>query len=251
MGTGGASRSDEEVEDLMVGLVARRAFDAARPIELMPGVWHNRDGSDLTAEEIAALDELEWLRPSGPSAPWSNHMSTGIRVWPLSSVLIDGMMTEEIGRPSTYALHAETINGSGQLRIPSPGALPELTTQGARVLRRVPREALLPETCRAIERALGSASDREEGVMDMTRLIRMRIDGWMAAAPDSFRAPLIDYLMRVTEADMSLPLEARADPFGTATLLPDSDPIDLPSADDLPVEDPLGDPETQVADLIF
>ena len=251
MGPGGAPRSDEEVEDLMVGLVARRAFDAARPIELMPGAWHNRDGSDLTAEEISALDELEWLRPAGPSAPWSNHMSTGIRVWPLSSVLIDGMMTEEIGRPSTYALHAETISGSGQLRIPSPGALPELTPEGARVLRRVPREALLPETCRAIERALGSASDREEGVMDMTRLIRMRIDGWMAAAPDSFRAPLIDHLMRVTEADLSLPPEARADPFGTATLLPDPDPIDLPSAGDLPVEDPLGDPETQIADLIF
>jgi DNA topoisomerase-1 len=251
LGIGAAPRSDEEIEDLMVGLVARRAFDAARPIELMPGVWHNRDGSDLTAEEVDALDELEWLRPSGPSAPWSNNMSTSFRVWPLSSVLIDGMMAEEVGRPSTYALHAEAISGSGQLRTPFPGGLPELTAEGTRVLKRIPKEALLPETCRAIERALSSASDREAGVMDMTRLIRMRIDGWMAAAPDSFRSPLIEHLLRVAQADLSDPQTERTDLFGTEALLPDPEPIDLPSPDDAPAEDPLGDPETQIADLIF
>jgi len=249
--SGGAAQSDEEIEDLMVGLVARRAFDAARLIELMPGIWHNREGSDLTAEEVDALDEMEWLRPSGPSAPWSNQMTTGLKVWPLPSILVDGMMMEEIGRPSTYALHAETISGSGQLRTPFPGALPELTPEGARVIKRIPKEALLPETCRAIERALSSASDREEGVMDLTRLIRMRIDGWMAAAPDSFRSPLIEHLMRVTEADLSEPQTDHPDPFGTEALLPDPDPIDLPSPEDAPTEDPLGDPETQIADLIF
>jgi hypothetical protein len=249
--TPGAVRSDEELEDLMVGLVARRAFDAARKIELMPGVWHDRDESDLTGEEVEALDELDWVRATGPAAPWSNHMSTGFRVWPLASVLIDGMMTEEVGRPSTYALHAEAISTSGQLRTPHPGGLPELTPEGARVVRRVPKEALLPETCRAIERALASGSDRETEVPDLTRLIRMRIDGWMAAAPDSFRSPLIEHLLRVTQADLTDPKGAEADRFGTETLLPDPDPIDLPGPEDPPPEDPLGDPETQIADLIF
>lgn len=248
-------RTEEEVEDLMVGLIARRAFDAVRPIELAPGVWHNRDGSDLTAEEIEALEGLEWVRPSGPAAPWSNHMSTGLRAWPLSAILIDGMMIEEVGRPSTYALHAESVAGSGQLRIPRPGALPELTPEGARVLRRVPKEALLPGTCRAIERALSATSEAERDVPDLTRLIRMRIDGWMAAAPEGLRAPLIEHLMRVTQAELSgagpdRPGAEGADPFRTGALLGGADPIDLPALGEPPEEDPVGDPETQLADLI-
>ena len=240
-------RTEEEVEDLMVGLIARRAFDAARAIELAPGAWHNRDGSDLTAEEVDALEGLEWVRPSGPSAPWSNHMSTGFRAWPLSSVLIDGMMIEGVGRPSTYALHAESVAGSGQLRIPRPGALPELTPEGARVVRKVPREALLPATCRAIERALSAGSDGERDVPDLTRLIRMRIDGWVGAAPEGLRAPLIEHLLRVTQAELSAP--DGADPYRTGALLPGPEPILIPDPG-APEEDPVGEPETQLADLI-
>lgn len=239
-------RTDEEVEDLMVGIVARRAFDAARPIELAPGVWHNRDGSDLTAEEVEALEGLDWLRPAGPAAPWSNHLNTGFRAWPLPAVLIDGMMIEEVGRPSTYALHAETIAGSDQLRVPAPGELPELTPKGARVVKRVPREALLPDTCRAIERALSSGTPEDREVPDLTRLIRLRIDGWMGAAPESFRSPLVDHLMRVTSADP----DQGPDPDPTGALLPGSDPIDLPLPGEAPEEDPVGAPETLIADLI-
>lgn len=244
--------SEEEVEDLMVGLVARRSFDALRSIELMPGVWHNRDGSDLTPDEVEALDTLDWLRPSGPAVPWSNAMSTGFRAWPLTSVLIDGMMIEGVGRPSTYAVHAESICGSGQLMTPFPGGLPQLTPEGRRVLKKVPREALLPETCRAIERALSSGSEAEAGVMDLTRLIRMRIDTWMAAAPEPFRAPLIEHLMRVSRVGPE-----DVGPFGTAVLVPDPDPDTDPDTDplradpDTPPEDPVGEPETELADLLF
>jgi DNA topoisomerase-1 len=238
--------SEEEVEDLMVALVARRAFDAARSIELMPGVWHNREGSDLTPEEVDALEGLDWLRPVGPAAPWANMMSTGFRSWPLPAVLIDGMMIEGLGRPSTWAVHAEAIAGSGQLRLPSPGTLPELTPEGVRVIRRVPKEALLPETCRAIERALSSGSDTEGEMIDITRLIRMRIDTWMAAAPDSFRAPLIDHLVRVSEARPS-----EVDPFGTGALLPDPEPVSALLGEGGAPEDPVGDPETELADLMF
>lgn len=243
----GGIRTDDEIEDLMVGIVARRAFDAARSIDLAPGVWHNRDGSDLTPEEIDALEGLEWLRPSGPSAPWSNHMSTDFRAWPLATVLIDGMMMEEVGRPSTYALHAETIAGSDQLRIPTPGELPQLTPKGARIVRRIPKEALLPTTCRAIERALSCPAPGDGEVPDLTRLIRIRIDGWMGAAPESFRAPLVDHLMRITKAD---PDRAGPEPYGTDALLPETEPIDLPLPGEGPEEDPVGDPETHVADLI-
>jgi len=238
--------SDEEVEDLMVALVARRAFDAARSIEMMPGVWHNREGSDLTAEEADALEGLDWVRPAGPAAPWANMMSTGFRPWPLSSVLIDGMMIESVGRPSTWAVHAESIAGSGQLRTLSPGSLPELTPEGVRVIKRVPKEALLPETCRAIERALSASTDQDADMIDITRLIRTRIDTWMAAAPDSFRTPLIDHLMRVSEAR---PTEA--DPFGTAMLVSDTDPVAFIFGEESPQEDPVGAPETELADLMF
>jgi DNA topoisomerase I len=240
------TNSEEEVEDLMVALVARRAFDAARSIELMPGVWHNREGSDLTPEEVEALEELEWLRPSGPAAPWANMMRTGFRSWPIEAVLIDGMMTEGVGRPSTWAVHAEAISGSGQLRIPSPGALPELTPEGVRVIRRVPREALLPETCRAIERALASPVGETGDMIDITRMIRARIDSWMAAAPESLRAPLVDHLIRVSEAGVT-----EADPFGTRALLPDPDVPDPIVLLGEGKEDPVGDPETELADLLF
>jgi len=246
-------RTDEEVEDLMVGLIARRAFDAARQIDLAPGVWHNRDGSDLTDEEVEALEGLDWLRPAGTAAPWSNHMSTGFRPWPLSAILIDGMMMEGVGRPSTYALHAETICSSDQLRIPSPGELPELTPKGSRVVRRVPKEALLPTTCRAIEGALSSEGRGEAEIMDLTRLIRMRIDGWVGAAPESFRAPLVEHLLRITQSgpDQFETKEAeKADPFGTTALLATQEPIDLPLPGAPPEEDPIGDPETLVSDLI-
>lgn len=242
-----AVRTEEEVEDLMVGLVARRAFDAARPIELAPGAWHNRDGSDLTAEEVEALEGLEWVRPSGPSAPWSNHMSTGFRAWPLASILIDGMMIEGVGRPSTYALHAESVAGSGQLRIPRPGALPELSPEGARVVRKVPKEALLPATCRAIERVLSAGSEAERDVPDLTRLIRMRIDGWVGAAPEGLRTPLIEHLLRVTKAELSA--TDGPDPYRTGALLPGAEPILIPDPG-APEEDPVGEPETQLADLI-
>lgn len=242
-------RTDEEVEDLMVAIVARRAFDASRSIDLSPGVWHTREGSDLTRDEVEALEGLEWVRPSGPAAPWSNHMSTGFRVWPLSTVLVEGMMMENVGRPSTYALHAETIAGSDQLSLPSPGGLPKLTPKGMRVIRSVPKEALLPTTCRAIERALSTAVPGESGVNDMTRLVRLRIDGWVGAAPESLRAPLVDHLIRISKVDLTQTKETAPDPFCTRALLPGPDLIDLPLSGADAEEDPVGDPETLIADL--
>jgi hypothetical protein len=243
-------RTDEEVEDLMVRIVARRVFDAARSIDLAPGVWHDREGSDLSEEEAEALEGLDWSRPSGPAAPWSNHMMTGFRAWPLSAVLIDGMMMEGVGRPSTYALHAEAISGSDQMRIPGPGELPQLTPEGARIVRRVPKEALLPTTCRAIERALSCEAPGETAAPDLTRLVRSRIDGWVGAAPESFRAPLIDHLMRITRSDPDRSEGAEAAPFATGALPSEPKPIDLPLPGEEPEEDPAGDPETHVADLI-
>ena len=85
--------------------------------------------------------------------------------------------------------------------------------------------------------------------------IRMRIDGWMAAAPEGLRAPLIEHLMRVTQAELSgagpdRPGAEGADPFRTGALLGGADPIDLPALGEPPEEDPVGEPETQLADLI-
>lgn len=248
--TPGSLRADDEIEDLMVGIVARRAFDSARSIELSPGVWHAGEGSGLTREETEALDALDWVRPSGPSAPWSNNMTTGFRSWPLATILIDGMMMEDVGRPSTYALHAEAIAGSDQVMIPAPGDLPQLTPRGVRILQKIPREALLPATCRAIEKALSCESPDDGGVPDLTRLIRIRIDGWVAAAPESFRSPLVDHLMRITQADPGWIDSSSPASLISETLLPGAEPIDIPLPGEEPREDPLGEPETLIADLI-
>lgn len=182
------------VEDLMVVLVARRAFEAMRPNEMAPGVFHPRAGSDLSPEEIRALDDLEWLRPAGMSAPWARHATTDIRIWPMASVILEGMMIEGIGRPSTWASHAEQAVSSGHFSIPSPGALPRPTPEGVRILKALPRGVWSPATCRMIEKAMADLAPGENPGADILNRMRNRIDVWFRSIDGDVRKVLVDML---------------------------------------------------------
>lgn len=231
-----------DIEDLMVALVARRAFEACRSADQMPGVWHDRPGSDLTLEERERLADLEWLRPAGPGLPWTHDLSTGFREWPISAILIDGMMMEGVGRPSTYATHAQSIASSGQIHTPHPGSLPIPTPEGIKILRKLPKGAWHPGVCRAIEAALQVQSSQEENSGDLLRRVRQRIDAWVSAAPKDLSAPLIAELQRQDE------LYRTERPFDAGAPVPDpSDPPRQAHPDD---DDPVGAPESLVPDLI-
>lgn len=252
----GASRvspgDDREVEDLMVGMVARRSFEASRSNELTRGIYHPRDGSDLAPEEIEALEDLEWTRPAGPGLPWPNRLTTGARSWPLPAVLVDLMMSEGIGRPSTLAAHAEAISSGNELRIPGPGSPPRPTEAGSRALKKLPREAWLPGTCRAIEKGLSSEQLPDGNTADLGRLVRSLIDGWVGAAPETIRDPLVAELNRA-EADI---LARSASGLETDDPEPAPAPVTERSLSEIedPTEeealsDPAGVPETLLTDL--
>lgn len=250
-GHGKLSVDDEhDVEELMVALVARRSFEAARSNELSRGIYRPRDGSDLTRQEREALEDLDWVKPSGQGLPWPNRLSTEHRTWPLSTVLVDLMMSEEIGRPSTWAAHSEAIAGSDELRIPGPGAPPRPTAAGSRVLKRLPKEAWLPETCRAIEGAL-EIPDEDDAKADLGRIVRSRIDSWASFVPDGIRDPLIAELKRAEESLLSKGQAVTAE--GAPDKPPSTTERSLAEFEDPGEEkalsDPVGKPETLLTDL--
>ena len=184
----------DEIEDLMITLVSRRAFEALRKGALAPGIFHPRDDSDLTPEERRALSDLDWTRADGANMPWGRMQMTGLRFWSLASVVIDGMMIEEIGRSSTFANHAAHVEKSGQLRFPALGALPEPSPEGRRILKALPQGMQLPSTCRIIGEAIyGSAPDENEK-SDITRRMRDRINVWFTRMSLDTRTALVDIL---------------------------------------------------------
>lgn len=184
----------QEVEDLMVILVARRIFEALRDGEMAPGVFHARDDSDLTQAERDALADLEWQRPAGQSLPWGRAQATGLRIWPLASVLVEGMMIEQIGRPSTWASHADQVEKSGQVTIPALGALPEPSPQGLRILKALPRGIWNPDTCRMIEHTMSVVASDEDLGSDITHRMRSRVDVWFSGISQEVRAALVEML---------------------------------------------------------
>ena len=192
-------RNAQDVENLMVTLVARRAFESLRDGALVPGVFHAREDSDLTAEERQALADLDWTRARGANVPWSNARTTGLRIWSLAPVIIEGMMIEEIGRPSTLAGHAELVDSSGQLRFPEPGALPEPSPEGRRILKALPRGIWLPSMCRMIEKAMHSEALNEDENAEITRRMRSRVDAWFGKISAEIRGVLVETLK--SEAD--------------------------------------------------
>jgi hypothetical protein len=210
------------VEDLMVTLIARRAFEALRDNEMVPGVFHPRQDSDLTAEEREALEDLDWMRPKSPNLPWSRTQMTGLRIWPMASVVIDGMMLEEIGRPSTLASHADLIEGSGQLSIPSPGALPEPSMAGKKILNALPRGIWNPATCRMIEDAMSRYAPGEDPGGDITARMRSRVNLWFRQVTPEVRESLVDMLKSEGDGTTRTPSKAQS-ALKAADVAPEAD----------------------------
>ena len=188
------SGNHEDVKNLMITLVARRAFEALRDTAFVPGNFHPRDDSDLTREERSALSDLEWTRADGANMPWGRVQMTGLRFWPLASVIIDGMMGEKIGRASTLASHASLVEASGQLRIPEPGALPEPSQEGRRILKALPQGMQVPRVCRMIGETLYKRAPDENGKSKITVRMRDRIDVWFKRMSVEIRTALVDIL---------------------------------------------------------
>ena len=186
----------------MTAIVARRAFEAAKAAKIERGYW--KPGNDLVASSIShedfdLLEDLEWERETGPVLPWTRHMTTGTRAWPRESVLMDMMMTEELGRPSSLPSMLRTIVASGDVDVsdaPEYAAafrIPTLTDQGRANLRKMPKTIWDPATGRLIARALANADgESAETAKDpIDTRIRKRIAVWLNKMDPAVRTPLL------------------------------------------------------------
>lgn len=201
----GAEPDPEMMADLMTAIVTRRAFESAKAAKSERGFW--RPGNDLMStalshEDFDLLEHLEWDRELGPVLPWTRHMTTGARVWPRESVLMDMMMTEELGRPSSLPSLLKTVVAAGDIDVsddpdpfsgPDPFRLPTLTAQGRENLRKMPRTIWDPATGRSIARALAN-SDGESNETPKDHIdarIRKRVALWLGKMDAAVRDPLL------------------------------------------------------------
>jgi DNA topoisomerase-1 len=217
----------DPVTVLMARLVTRRALEASRPIELEVGDWragNNIRPEALSDEDMTLLSNLKWERETLPPLPWGRDLSTGVRLWPLASVIMEGMMIEEIGKASTMAIHVETALSSGDLDMPEPGALPRLTPQGLNAVRKTRRALWNPATCRKIEEHLSGEWDTDCGDrLSFDERVRHRVVGWLLELPDDLQTILLDAL----DDQSGLPVAAGAT-VSAAAAEPEADsPFDI------------------------
>ncbi len=189
---------------LVHGLVARRAAEICRAPGAVPAAWQEAGSGELSTLEAAALDALEWTADIGPQVPWSTMTSTGIRSWPVDTILVEGMVLEEIARPSTWASTASRAVNEGLVHQPYPYALPQLTPHGAAIRRRVARLLSRPEEARAIARALEFPFERPGA--DMQEALRTRLDALCDILPE----PLLDGMARTLELPLAPAVQVRS-----------------------------------------
>ncbi|MEP3667722.1 MAG: DNA topoisomerase [Roseibium sp.] len=223
----------EEVQTIMTMMVSRRAFEACREVTLEVGNWSEDNlpaSSDLDPKDIEVLRDLEWERETTPSFPWGRSLMTGFRAWPMDSVILDGMMTEEIGRPSTLAAHVNTAMNSGDIVPGAPGALPAPSPQGISSLKRTPKAIWNPATCRMIEMHLENAGDfLNEGDGSLHARARIRVGAWFQNVPDQIQGTLMAALRDEQDAgkpgsvsmSASAPETASADEASVYEMNPD------------------------------
>lgn len=187
---------EEDPMEIMARLVTRRAFEATRRVELQVGDWHpgnSKADTLLSSQDIEDLQSMDWERESQAPLPWGRELRTGVRHWPAASMLIEGMMLENIGRPSTLAAHVETAMGSRDIEIGAPGELPRLTPQGMTTIRKTRRAMWNPATCRMIETVLENRDnlidEDPEGSSD--ERIRHRVVAWFLKLPSDMQDVLV------------------------------------------------------------
>lgn len=203
---------EDAVRDAMIALVARRAFEAALTPELVPGFW-KRGGLDdgLTDEEAGALENLEWSQPRAV-LPWGRDLTTGLRVWPTEAVLLEAMLIEELGRPSTMADHAEKQVESGEICRPDPLELPRPSPLGRETLKKLPKALSDPRVSRLIELAVAGAADgagADEGRLAERMAARMMY--WYQRLPEDLRGPLRAAIRSDAGAGRSAPAGPRSE----------------------------------------
>ena len=181
-----------EVRDLMAALVARRSFEAAREIMLEPGNWHLDNVQGISPEEAELLHDLDWQREIGFNYPWTRHLITGVRSWPMEAVLLELMASEGLGRPSTYAGHLRTATQSGEIEMAAFPSPPRPSVSGMRSLRKIPASVWDPATCRLIEATMENKSNfvGEDTSGYLNERARHRVLSWFTKVPDEMRIPL-------------------------------------------------------------
>ena len=221
--TPGRPETEPEIEDAMVALVARRAFEALEVEEREPGRYHPGEGTNLSSSEIDALRDLDWLRMPETPRPWGRYGLTECRTWPLDSVLVDLMMRHGIGRPSTWADQVESVLEADLVTCPDLGRLPEPTPRGRRLIDRIPASAADPETCRETERLFSApVAEQLESEADVTRYVRGRLREWLQSRPPDIRNSLAELVPGATEALQEHgPRHETADPLPESIAVPD------------------------------
>lgn len=200
----------KDVAALMTALVARRAMEAGREVSFVRGNWrtgNDPDSASLSMDDRDLLEDLDWEREEGaPPPPWSRDAVTGARAWPRAAVMVDLMMTEGLGRPSTFASHILTAETSGEIEppggdpfaSPDPYAMPRLTPLGRDVLRRTPRDVWTPAAARMIAAAIdGDGGSCEPAGASMDESIRFRVAAWL----EGMTPPTRDALIAALEID--------------------------------------------------
>lgn len=184
------------IKELMAALVSRRAFEAAREIHLEPGSWRLDNVTGIDPEDAELLSDLDWQREVGFNYPWTRSLITGVRSWPMESVLLELMASEGLGRPSTYAGHLRTATSSGEIEQAAFPAPPRPSPQGMRSLRKTPRSVWDPATCRMIERVMENPGNivREDASGTLGERARHRVLSWFGRIPEEMRLPLEEAL---------------------------------------------------------
>jgi|GEM_PF-5757390 len=186
----------DSVINAMTILVSRRAFEASREITLERGNWGIDNQAGIASDDAELLQDLEWFRDEGFNFPWTRNFLTSVKEWPLDAVLLETMVIEGIGRPSTYAAHVNVAVESEDIEFRDFPGLPKPTPQGKETLKKIPKSVWNPAVCRQIEDALENAGNlvREDISSPLQKRARHRVLFWLNKIPDDMRKPLLEAL---------------------------------------------------------
>ena len=155
-------RANRSVTKKMTGIVSERSFEAMRHNPLTWGRYRPVPGSQLLPDEIALLEGLEWTRSEAEPLHKAPPAGTKLTPWSPESIIMDILMSQQLGRPSSWAKHAHAVANSGWVTFYEDGRPPTLSQAGEQILSLLPREAADPETSRTIERILDEQPDEWE-----------------------------------------------------------------------------------------
>ena len=164
--------------NIAAGIVSERCFEAMRHNPLSWGSYRPDPQSSLSQAQIATLEDLVWTRSEAEPLHAADPPMTELRWWPMDSIMVDLMMSEGIGRPSTWASHSHALAVSDWLEPGRDGRPPTLSPKGHIILSRLPPEAADPETSRHIQRILDDAPCGPDGALNapLPQVIAQRID---------------------------------------------------------------------------